>query len=288
MCLAMLCKPAAKPKLDHLENAAANNPDGQGYGFIDLSGRPVIKRFMPKNFDEFITSLEQDMGSHPKSPFLVHFRLATHGTEDIRNLHPFRINDDTIVIHNGIIPVKIPEGDYRSDTRYYAEEVLAKLPQRWLDKKGMKRRVAKDIGSSKLAILTTSSVNRWHTYLINGQDGHWDEEQGIWYSNTSYLFEYARYDSILYDSLGLYRVYSGGQKHEHCWTCHDEMLPEYSPWCLRCYTCADCFADLDMCECNVPFSLNEIVSKFAYLEWQERMARADAQAQRELELQLLP
>jgi predicted glutamine amidotransferase len=184
MCLLVFAHKGATPSLDSLETASIANPDGFGWA-INIGDRIVRGRGM--NFDKVVTAYHQQLELTPGES-MFHLRWATHGTVNKKNCHPFYVGHDdrTVLGHNGIIPIEQPKGDKRSDTRFYAEVVLPKLGGAGvLDDPEAFQFVEKQIGASKLVILTNDPRAKQSFYIANEQMGHWDSG-GVWWSNDSY------------------------------------------------------------------------------------------------------
>ena len=103
MCVA-IAQPAGSRTLteDELLNGWIGNPDGGGFAFINEAGVIEDHHFM--EFDEFaLNYLAAHQTNGATSAFLVHMRIATTGSVCLRNTHPFKVCDDTFMIHNGMI-----------------------------------------------------------------------------------------------------------------------------------------------------------------------------------------
>ena len=181
-----------------MDQAAENNPDGFGYAFVKTVGgvpHVIVRKHVEykKLRDEF----HRDYKRYRKSsPFMVHFRWATHGTTNTRNAHPFNMGDGGAAIHNGIIDMhRMPQGD--SDTLAFINKVVNRMPsnwrftQVWVDMVG---RMA-DIGN-KLVFLWPDKTH----VIIGENEGFW--HAGVWYSNSSHKTRrYTNYDN--YDASWL-------------------------------------------------------------------------------------
>lgn len=286
MCLAVLAPPNTALSRERLSNGWDSNPDGGGYAFIDeVTGQIVVRKHL--TWQGFITGYAQDQRDNPRSPFIVHERFGTHGTKNLYNVHPFRVDDHTVVIHNGIINCVMTD-KIRSDTRTFVEDYLAKLPETWFDDEAMVDLVSDFIGSgSKLVILTTHPDAESNTYIINQKAGHWDK--GSWWSNSTYKTSFKRSTTTSitprvggwdYDSLddywqrreygvsrpgsGVQTVAAGGMVVEddddvfgddidarmeitHCYVCEEELIEHC---CFDCEWCALCDKDLWKCGCG--------------------------------------
>jgi hypothetical protein len=180
--------PDTKLPEDALWNSWVDNPDGGGFAYIDHTN--TIQVFKSMNYDDFEQAYELAHKEHGEfSPFVIHLRWATHGVEDVTNVHPFQVGSGpTFIAHNGILPVKIPKGDKRSDTRVFVEDYVANLPLNWLDVPELVHLVENFTSGSKLVVLTTNPALEFDVYILNEEDGHWSSDgQDIWYSNHSYI-----------------------------------------------------------------------------------------------------
>jgi glutamine amidotransferase len=177
MCIAILNKVGTLPK-EYIQNSWDNNYHGAGFAYSD--GTSIVVHKQDKDVDSFYKKYAKARKKFPNASFLIHFRISTHGTISLDNLHPFVVGD-VAVIHNGMVDL---EGhsttDHRSDTRYLCEEILANLPNGWQHSVGVHRFMENIAGWSKFVFL---DVDNNH-YIINEDQGHWFEDN--WYSNNSY------------------------------------------------------------------------------------------------------
>lgn len=176
MCIAILKKEGAEITDETLAECYLRNSDGCGFSYIDNDGAMQVKKTM--DYDEFLADFRMAEQTC-ESPFLIHFRIATHGTVDEFNCHPFSIDEETSFIHNGIVPA-MPTDARKSDTQMFNELFLQELPEGWRLNVAMKSMVEKFIGQSKLVWLNTDGS--WD--IFNESKGVWEGE--VWFSNTSY------------------------------------------------------------------------------------------------------
>lgn len=225
--------------MEDMERAALNNPDGFGYAFVRGMDTPRAKVMIRKalTFAELREQFKQDYTRYAAhTPFLIHFRWATHGATNQEMAHPFKLRDGGAVIHNGIIAMpKMAHGD--SDTQAFVTKVVDRLPRNWQFTNTWVEMVERMAESgNKLAFLWPSGA-----YLIlNESAGHWDRD--VWYSNYSHKTTVYRgnymsdYDASWLDDL------PGGGGYSHasscvCKTCideydrkHPEDLVKYHNW----------------------------------------------------------
>lgn len=181
MCIAIAC-PAGKVIEDAiLKECFKNNKDGCGFAYIneDYTGIRRLKIKKTMDFDIFLRQYHRAVLVNPNSPFLIHFRIATHGTVDKFNCHPFKINDDMVFIHNGIIS-GVGKCQKKSDTQLFNDIILKELPDDWQYNAAITALIENFIGFSKLVTLDTEG----NMIIFNEGKGYW--EDGVWYSNLSY------------------------------------------------------------------------------------------------------
>lgn len=193
MCILSYLPPSTPVDVDSLFIGGMNNPHGHGWaiaaGEFIVTGKSL---HLAEALNEFVGARER----YPAGPALFHSRWATHGGVRIDNSQPFLAGGShrTVVAHNGILPksAQPAEGDDRSDTRKFADEILPRLFRR-LDRGGVQHALSQWCGkSSKLVILTVDPRYRRSAYIINEAAGQWDTETGIWHSNGDYL-DYPRW-----------------------------------------------------------------------------------------------
>ena len=226
------------PNEETLKECFRCNRDGAGYMFPEDGKVQIKKGFM--SFDALNTSLQADyqrLGS--ATPFVLHFRIGTHGGNNQANTHPFplskRMSDlkqlscsvNCGVAHNGIISLTStrtteyvqeydPElkcmvnryvpADY-SDTMKFITDYLALIihNKNWYTNEDNINLIEKLIGTSnKLAIMNADG----HTTLI----GNFIEDGGVFYSNSTYKTYTRSYKDWDYDWEYDWEKYSAGHR----------------------------------------------------------------------------
>ena len=116
-------------KLD-LQKAWKANSHGAGIVGQRKGKLVVIKGLM--TYADLIEALDV---FNLEDPINIHFRLATHGTINKDNTHPFKINNNAYLMHNGIMQGLGVSGQgkgSKSDSAHLAE-ILKDTPQKhWL------------------------------------------------------------------------------------------------------------------------------------------------------------
>lgn len=231
MCI-IAAKPAgvAMPSRDTIRTMWDGNRDGAGLMYLENGKVTIEKGFMTyKSFAKKLDQLEKRLDL-TKTPVVMHFRITTHGGTKPENCHPFPITDsvgalkkltsrtDIGVAHNGIIHI-IPRSGI-SDTMEYIASQLAPLkralPRFYENKNAML--LVKNAIDSKMAFLTKEGK----IYTV----GDFIEDEGILYSNSSYLKPSMRYRSL--GSWGCYGDWADG------WDAVDRDPWEWACGDLRC------------------------------------------------------
>lgn len=206
MCIAILKPKGVEISKKTLMNCREKNKDGIGFAYTD--GEYIyINKYM--DFDTFYKDFEKVKDI---STMLIHFRIATHGKVEVKNCHPFKLNDRMALIHNGVIS-GYGDKDNKTDTQDFIEKVIGNISYKMWKNPSYRELVGKAIGYSKLCILDKSGKY----YIINEDRGQWVD--GIWYSNDSYKDKeepvYAKYNKTTSEQKGLWDMY--GQESYDDW-----------------------------------------------------------------------
>ena len=194
MCLLTLTLPNATPDYNSLYVAAENNPDGFGFA-VHTGDDLLVVRSMDAEW--IINKYHEARTDYHDRPSIFHLRLATHGAVDMTNCHPFYTDASkrTVLAHNGVLPIDVPKGETRSDTRLFAEDIFPHVGMARLNSRKARRKLRNRIGSyNKLALLTTDPESDAEWRIINESAGHW--RAGTWYSNDSYKYRYISYRNL--------------------------------------------------------------------------------------------
>lgn len=254
MCLLILAQPNKTPKKSELVCACDNNPDGFGFAF-HLGDKIITGHSLNKN--DAIKRFFKLREKYPESYALFHARYATHGSIKIENCHPYNIgNKNSILAHNGVLPIKPNANDDRSDTKIFAEDWLTKLGLENLDKPEFFADIENFCSGSKLVIFTTETKMKYGVYVINEHLGH--KKNGVWYSNYSYCevkkidtykpYEYKKYSWIDTDEK---EYFDEPQILDTCMSCYSQNKWD-SFICSICGACMDCGENKTTCLCYKP------------------------------------
>ena len=262
MCLLSFHDEGVTADYDTMSGGAVNNPDG--FGFAVHTGDRIL-RGRGLEFDRVYSDYLTAMRSGGVSMF--HHRWATHGAISKKNCHPFYVGGDsrTLLGHNGILPVSIPVGDQRSDTRLFADKVLPALGGLGaLEGDTLSAELSKVVAGNRLVILTTDPTASADWFIIGEASGHWVGRS--WFSNYSYVpYVVPKYQGLYTSTIS--GISSRAELSEDtrfysdqcaaCWTWLDfepDELGVFAP-CPVCASCVLCGEAFDLCrsECWADF-----------------------------------
>ncbi len=164
MCVALICI-KDRPTKETFRICFANNKDGAGVAWAYDNKLHLEKGFF--TFDDFWKAYKQIPND---APLLCHFRKSTHGPRDIKNCHPWRIDENHALIHNGILKfvIEMLKPIFKHNPRMWQEPWMKTLLENYIG-----------IGN-KCAILS----NMGEYLILREEHGIWDN--GVWYSNDSF------------------------------------------------------------------------------------------------------
>lgn len=189
MCV-IVYKPAGiSVGMDILRRCWERNSDGAGIMFPRDGKLIVAKGFMAwRPFKKYV----KRMGDNTlcNTPIAFHFRIATHGSIGPDNCHPFTVNDNIAMMHNGIMSnVNIDDGSDKSDSEAFVEQYVSAFSNIMIS--NLREGTALNdlykayIKSSKLLFMDSEGdvaiVNR---HL--GYDGKGVGQEGVWFSNRTW------------------------------------------------------------------------------------------------------
>ncbi len=179
-----MCVVIAKPKgvqirKKYLKNCYLSNPDGAGFMFVRDKKIVIKKGYF--SFELFWFDYQIAEQENTKSPFVIHFRIATSGGVNMLNCHPFEIDEHNAFAHNGIF-YNLPYTDELSDTQIFNNKILKTLPVDWMRFRGIKLLIQGFIKEtcSKVVFLGDNK----DVWICGEDEGDWFK--GAWYSNDSH------------------------------------------------------------------------------------------------------
>ena len=187
----------AFPEEATLRNCFDNNPDGAGFMYAWNGNVHFQKGY--DNFESFNKALNKARKlTGDNIPYVCHFRIATQGYEKTMT-HPFPLSSNMdklkklkgdcniCVAHNGILELTSDGSKEYSDTMKFITDYLSLIIRSydWHKDERTKLLIERLIKGSRLAILDKNG----HCELCG--EG-WVEDNGIFYSNSSYKSYFAR------------------------------------------------------------------------------------------------
>ena len=185
LCIIASVPSGAQITEDQLSEMWNRNSDGGGVAYF-VNGEIQVEKDMKK--ESFIKTVLDVQTKYGDRDILVHMRIATHGAICLDNTHPFQVNSNTVMAHNGILPDAFipPAKSELSDTRFFIEYFMKFIPVQKLDDPYFQDMVDHMInqGYGNKLVFLTSGKTKYDTYIIGEHLGVWDN--GVWFSNESY------------------------------------------------------------------------------------------------------
>lgn len=183
MCV-IACTPPGEMLTDEiLKKCWDDNDDGAGYMFS--TGNELVIRKPFWKFEDLLEQYHKDAAEYGDySPFVIHFRWATHGQLNVLNTHPHKLCGGKVgMVHNGIFADTPPINSGISDTVYFCRTVLAKRQPSQLIGRRFKAYLEDMIGANRVVFMDwTGKVS-----IVNDVMGDWVGE--VWFSNLNFLVE---------------------------------------------------------------------------------------------------
>lgn len=209
MCI-IVYKPKQKPlpKKEILQNCFNNNDDGAGYMYAKNNQVFFKKGFL--TFDSFYKELKKDYEKNKldNNNLVMHFRIGTSGGINKEKTHPFIISNNlhdldklsgsgkSCMVHNGILSDYVNNNKELSDTQNFTKDFLypvLKLANWNFKNDYVKKLIQQQIGNTNKIIILDKNDNIY-------KYGEFIEDNGIYYSNTTYNYSYKNYYSNYYSS----------------------------------------------------------------------------------------
>lgn len=116
MCVIVTSEAGSMPTVTQLAQMSDANPDGAGIAWHDGT---TLHRYRNTDNHQTLAHILDHWEFYTQVPFLLHFRLATHGQVCAENTHPFRFRKDGrtgFIAHNGVARAHT-HGRFESDSR---------------------------------------------------------------------------------------------------------------------------------------------------------------------------
>ena len=194
MCIIIYKKEnAILPSYEILKKCFANNNDGAGFCYVNENNN--IK--MEKGFFNFKKFYERLLEVQNNKHLLIHMRISTGGMNDKRNCHPYRINNNLFLAHNGVLPELLSKANLVFSDTYIYSEILKIFKIKISDFKSeyFKYLFEKAIGNNNKLVF----FSKQKAIILNEKLGEWKD--GVWFSNESFKKqdEYDYYENFTND-----------------------------------------------------------------------------------------
>jgi glutamine amidotransferase len=177
MCIIAIQPKGIKIKENILRTCWDANNDGAGIMYVD-NGKIIVQREL-HDFSEFMRLKKH--ADKINGNIILHFRIATSGGINEKNLHPFKVNEHVYFCHNGILDIDVPANSPINDTQIFNNYFMKGLPTDFCNNSATMQLLEYSIGDRNKFVFLDSS-GEFH--ILNEGAGMWDE--GVWYSNLSY------------------------------------------------------------------------------------------------------
>ena len=185
MCVMCALPSGSEITQKEFETCWNSNPDGGGFSYLDENSNFVTVKSL--DYDEFRASWIYHHSKHGKnSPFILHFRAASHGEINVDNCHPFKVNQNYVMAHNGTlnkVPLVKKEGkpDGRSDTKTFVEDYLSVLPSNFNNNNTIRTFLIDFIGTNNKLIF----LDKRGAFTIYNKSSGIDDNNR-WFSNDMF------------------------------------------------------------------------------------------------------
>lgn len=179
MCIIIYNK-TGKLESNVINESSKSNPDGAG---IMYSLDNKLHVFKNRKNNIVIDEYRRVRKMNPDILIVLHFRIATDGGVNHENCHPYMVNSNTALAHNGILTNYTSRNTSMSDTRLFIKDILGTIESRVLWRPQILSLVRQAIGYGNKIVMLRSDGE---SVILNEHLGYWDEKKNNWFSNSSY------------------------------------------------------------------------------------------------------
>ena len=199
MCIIITKEKGAKPlPKEVFENCWDHNPDGAGILYHDGSCSTLIKGIMKR--EDFLKKAKE--ANQKENSFIIHTRIATHGSVKPENTHPF-VSKSLGFAHNGTLPVEVEKDMTDSETFFLG--TIADKSFEWVQDNIFLLNLA--TRGSRCAVF---NMNTGEIIHLNEEDWVKDEKYpGVMFSGKSYSYKAYDYKSLGVQRYNGYKGYKG-------------------------------------------------------------------------------
>ena len=186
MCIIIVANKNKKIPNEHIKLASELNCDGFGIS-ASVNNKLFVYKSISINSDDII-KLYNSIRQVATGDIVLHFRIATRGDISDKLCHPFYVNKDLVMFHNGVeIDKDIAGHDYNnkneSDTKAFVNNVLKNFKKGFQENENIMNMISKSVGNSnRLCFLDSNGVTTYSSSDL------WVELNGILYSNPNLFY----------------------------------------------------------------------------------------------------
>jgi predicted glutamine amidotransferase len=155
------------------------NHDGAGFMYSE-ENKLIVKRGYMK-YKRFKDSYLR----HEDKEMVIHFRWASCGIISPNTCHPFKINENLAVVHNGHINVPFVLSKKESDSLWIVKNILTKFPKDFLNKSAYTNLISIAIEGSVLVFMD----NFGNVTKIGERSGSFTSSNKCWFSNRHWMVD---------------------------------------------------------------------------------------------------
>ena len=216
MCIIIVANKNKRIPDKHIELVNELNCDGFGIS-ASVNNKLFVYKSISINSDDII-KLYNSIRQVAIGDIVLHFRLATHGDISDKLCHPFYVNKDLVMFHNGIISDSVSGyngyNKNESDTKAFANNVLKNFKKGFQNNETIMNMISKTVEEyNKLCFLDNTGKT---TYTSSDK---WIEYKGILYSNSGIFYEgedyrYINPATMEYTTEDYYDKYYDSEYHD--------------------------------------------------------------------------
>ena len=193
MCIIIVANKNKKIPNEHIKLASELNCDGFGMS-ASVNNKLFVYKSISMNSDDIIR-LYNSIRQVATGDIVLHFRLATHGDVSDKLCHPFYVNKDLVMFHNGVMRDSVSgyngHNKNESDTKAFVNNVLKNFKKGFQNNETIMNIINETLGEyNKLCFLDNTGKT---TYTSSSK---WVEYNGILYSNPDIFYEGINYRYI--------------------------------------------------------------------------------------------
>ena len=216
MCIIIVANKNKKIPNEHIKLASELNCDGVGIS-ASVNNKLFVYKSISINSDDII-KLYNSIRQVATGDIVLHFRLATHGNVSDKLCHPFYVNKDLVMFHNGVIRDSISgyneHNKNESDTKALVNNVLKNFKRGFQNNETIMNMISTSVGEyNRLCFLDSTGKTNYTS------SNKWVEHNGILYSNPDVFYEgedykYINPSTMEYTTEDYYDNYYDSEYHD--------------------------------------------------------------------------